>query len=83
MRPFSVPIRTDDPEVVADALRAAGMKQQTDHATKVAEDHSVTAVSVTVVFEAADEASAEARVRDAIGDTGEVGPAKRAGSEAT
>ena len=83
MRPFSVSVRTGDTEVVAEALRAAGMEKHAEQANRVAGDaDGLKRVSVTVVFEAVDAASAEARVREAVGDRGEVGPAKRVGSDA-
>ena len=57
------------------------MREHAEHATRaVGDPKGLTAVSVTVVFDAADAASAEARVREVVGDAGEVGPAKRAGN---
>ena len=81
MQTFRVPIRIDDPDAAAKALGAAGMERQERTSPGGTGDRkSLAAVRVTVFFEAADAASAEARVREAVGDQGQIGPARPVGS---
>ena len=76
---FKVPVRSEDADEMARALEGAGLTKS-GLASGVAGDAESFSGRMTVVLEAADEAAAEARVREAVGEGPEVGPAKRAGS---
>ena len=76
---FKVPVRTDDAAEMAKALEGAGLVGRSELAAGAVGERDFSG-RMTVVLEAADAAEAEAKVRAAVGDGPEVGPAERAGS---